>query len=328
MRGEELFTAGTNEDFQRHPTTSAPYVNDPHKVTQKGRPARVQYGRPSNFGAQIEDRFNLIKWSERNVLVGCTLLSDEAFKVIQGLDLEDPTDCQVADTLVVDAKEQAGAHLAAERGTFFHLATTLDRSEADPLLFIATRESELDVPAPVTDAVLDAWARLLERYYLRQLAVETKVVDDVWRLAGTLDRIVECERDLTIGNRTIPAGTVLVLDIKTGRLTLDPSGHPQWWNTYSVQIASYAHSLPYVIDGLAEERAEWPWPISQRHALIAHLDVGNALLEGVATAQLIYVDLVEGFRAGNIARMARDWQKSRSLFVLPDDPPVATTVKG
>jgi hypothetical protein len=315
------------EDFQRHPTTGAPYVSHPTEVTLKGRPKRVMYGRPSNFGSQIEDRFGIERWSERHILLGGSLLPHDVQAAIRRLDLEDEGDRRVADGWVIDAKQEAGAFLAAARGTFVHLATTLDREEADPLLSLAYRgESELGVPTACLDAVMTSWSLLLERYGLHELAIEQKVVDDRWRLAGTLDRLVQLERDLHFPPHIIPAGTVLVLDIKTGRLTID-RGHPAYWNAYSVQIASYAHSVPYLIDGLHEERAEWPWPVDQRHALIAHLDIANAIQEGVATAQLLHVDLVEGHRAGNLCRQARDWQSSRSIFAMHDANPVATTVK-
>jgi hypothetical protein len=323
----EIFRAGAGDGFTRHPANTAPYVNHPTEVTAKGLPRRVMYGRCSNFGSQIEDRFGIQKWSERRVLQGCTLLPDEIRKAIASLDLESLTDCQLADGWVVDAKAEAGAFIAAGRGTLIHLASTLDRNEADPLLTLALRgEDELGVPTAVTDAVLDSWAVLLERHGLHQLAIEQTVVDDHWRLAGTLDRVVQLTEELSFGAHVVPAGSVCVLDIKTGRLRIE-QGHPLYWHAYSVQLASYAHSVPYHIDGLHEEREAWPWPISQRHALIAHLDINNALEEGVATARLFHVDLVEGLRAGNLARQARDWQASKALFVEQNVDPVATTVR-
>jgi len=323
---EEHFT-NYSEDFQRHPNTGAPYVNHPTEVTVKGRPRRVMYGRPSNFGAQIEDRFGIERWSERHVLLGATLLPKDVQAAISRLDLEDQDERRMADGWVVDAKTEAGAYLASSRGTYVHLATTLDREEADPLLSLSYRgESELGVPVAAIDAILTSWSELLDRNGLRELAVEQKVVDDRWRLAGTLDRIVQLDWDLFFGPHIVPAGTVLILDIKTGRLTIE-QGHPLYWNAHSVQIASYAHSVPYLIDGLDEQRAEWPWPIDQRHALVAHLDIANAIEEGAATAQLLHVDLVEGHRAGNLCRQARDWQSSRSIFALHNADPVATSVK-
>ena len=327
MRDDEIFRAGAGEDFQRHPSTSAPYVNHPTLRTTVGRPSRVLYGRPSNFGAQIEDRWGLQRWSERNVLLGTTLLPTEVQAAIQRLNLDDATDRKLGDGWVVDAKGEAGAFLKSARGSMLHAATTLDHSEADPLLaLMAYGEEQLGVPGYVTDAVLDAWGRLLKRHELHVLAVEQTVIDDRWRLAGTLDRVVQLGRDLFFGAHILPAGTVLVLDIKTGRLTID-RGHPAFWHAYSVQVASYSHSVPYRIEGLVEEREEWPWPVDQRHGLIAHLDLANALDEGVATAQLVHVDLVEGHRAGNLCRQARDWQSSRAVFAMHNADPVATNIR-
>jgi hypothetical protein len=329
MRDDELFT-NTGLGYVRHPANTAPYVDDLVKVTKDGVPHRVMYGRPSNFASQIEDRFGIQKWSERRVLQGSLLLDGNVRRAILDLDLDDTTERQLADGWVIDAKEAAGAFVSARRGTFVHEATMLDRNEADPLLTVQYHGEDLGMSTETVDAILDAWGRLLERHGLSVLAIEQPVVDDRWRLAGSLDRIVRLEHELRFGRQRIPAGTVVILDIKTGRLTLE-QGHPQFWNGHSVQIASYAHSVPYVMeindDGeRVEYRDVWPWPIDQRHALIAHIDVANAVTEGVATAQLLHVDLVAGLRAGNLARQARDWQSSRAIFALHDEAPVATTV--
>ena len=101
------------------------------------------------------------------------------------------------------------------------------------------------------------------------LAVEASCVDDTWRLAGTLDRIARTTRPLRFVRASgeivdVPAGTVLVLDVKTGEDRIDRG----YWQGYAIQIASYAQSVPY--DTEAETRGEWPWPIDQQHALIAH----------------------------------------------------------
>src|SRR4051812_42799822 len=98
------------DDFQRHPTTGAPYVNSPDRMTAKGRPARVMYGRPSNFGTQVENTYGLVKHNERHVLLGASLID------LTGVDQLDPDDEEQRaqlDGLAAEAKERAGANVAA-----------------------------------------------------------------------------------------------------------------------------------------------------------------------------------------------------------------------
>lgn len=312
-----------SDGFTRHPTNGAPYVDHPTRLTEKGRPARVMYGRPSNFGSQIENRYGIEKWSERHVLLGASLID---LAGVETLDPEDEVDRTQLDGLAAEAKKAAGAHVAARRGTLFHeLTQYLDQSEESPLTLLATGE-ELGLSSRLIDAVIGSYDTCMQRHGLKVLGVEQTVVDDRWRLAGTLDRIVELTRDLTFENLMIPAGTRLVLDIKTGRLKVE-GGRPSHWHSYAVQIASYSHSVPYWIEGLEERRLEWPWPISQRHGLIMHLDIRNAIEEGVATAALYHVDLVVGHMAGNLCRQARDWQNRRDVIRAHDEPPVARTVR-
>lgn len=138
-------------DFARHPKTTAPYVrsltktrkrkgNKPelleaaraagHDVTDKttvnelhdllGRePSMEMYGRPSGFGDALDSSYNLVKWKERQLLIGAALL--ETFHVT--LDDRDELD-----KLAARCHEAAGSHLAAERGTWVHdLTEWLDR---------------------------------------------------------------------------------------------------------------------------------------------------------------------------------------------------------
>lgn len=322
-------------DFQRHPSTGAPWVSHPTEVTKAGKPKRVQYGRPSSLGKQIENTTNLQKWSERAVGLGLALdfmaacqaaatpeLLAELFELDQAkLTLDDADARTLLDTIAVKAKGIAQAGIAAERGTHTHALTEDADSERDWIERARSGEA-LGIPVEAQQALVAAWEAMLDAEGMEILAVETAVVDDQWRQAGTLDRIARLTRERTFtlpGGEivTLPAGWVGVLDVKTGKLRNGSDGHPDFWHGYAVQIASYAQAVPYDTD--TDTRGEWAWPIDQRWGIIAHLDVAAAI-EGTARCRLVLVDLERGRAAGALCVAAREWECSRDVFsIVADD---------
>lgn len=299
-------------DFYRD-AKGTPQVTDPVKRRKDGQPWTVYYGRPSSFGKQIENTYNLEKWSERQVALGiahgvdCTPLlpADQESREWRSL----------ADGIVVAAKREAKAMLAAERGTHTHLLTELD-DEGKHWLVRAEDGEELGIPTDVQAALVAAWRSMLADLGLEIVASEATVVNDRWRLAGTLDRIARLTRALTFTTAqgelvTLDAGTTIVLDIKTGKLTADEAGYPIYWHTYAVQVCAYADAVPYDPDsGL---RGEWVEAPHSEWAIIAHLDV-LAALEGEATCTPILVDINAGRMAGDLCHAAKQWQKRNDLF--------------
>jgi hypothetical protein len=294
---------------------------------KNGKPKVETYTRASNLASYGEQRYLLERWSERMVLIGSLLMVRDG-ELVEPLD---PDDGKLADQIVARAKHLAGANLAAERGTSFHeqLHALHDVERAEQS--VIDRLPELGFPAPVTDALIDAYQVALDRWGLTILGSEVKCVDDEWHCAGTLDAIAQLDRDLEFGGLTnpeisiIPAGTIVVLDYKTGKLRVQ-GGRPVYWNGYSVQVASYAQSVPYVIEPDDEYRGEWPWEISQEHALILHIDIAGALDTDVATCTLWYVDLAIGRALGNLCVEVREAGHWVPPFEQLDSGPVATTV--
>ena len=345
--------------FARHPKTGAPYVAHPTETSQptgnkaeliaqcaeRGilvpspatvavlkqllgpRPKRVAYGRPSSLGRQIENQTNLQKWSERAVALGIYLdLREQGF--LAGLEelrpaqlnLDDAAARELLDAIAVKAKARAQAGLAAERGTHHHELTEDHDTEVDWIERVRHGE-DLGVPAHVQAALVQAWAKMLAEFDIEILDTEATVVDDLWRQAGTLDRIVRLRKALRFVLATgesivLPAGWVGVLDLKTGRLRLDQQGFVAYWHGYAVQCASYAQSVPYDPD--TDTRGTWPHPLDQAYAIIAHLDV-LAALEGTATCRLFLVDLAAGREAGERCVWARGWEKRTDVFSLAID---------
>jgi hypothetical protein len=304
-------------------TDGKPYVTDPSGATvksgaRKGEPKRLAYGSPSSAGKMIENTYNLQKWGERMTVLGVGIDAEVAAACMALTTLERDSDefKAAADAVVVAAKAAAKANLAAERGTHTH-ALSEDHDEDRNWLLRAEEGEDLGLPTEVQAALVDAWRQCLEENGLEIIAVEASCVDDTWRLAGTLDRIARTTHPLRFvvaGGEIIevPAGEVLVLDVKSGKRTTDGAGVVQYWHSYAVQVASYAQSVPY--DTTTEVRAEWPHPISQTHALIAHLDVLGAL-DGAATCTLVHVDLVAAREHGGATvQQAKSWAARKDVF--------------
>ena len=307
-----------------------PWITDPTAAVvksgkRKGEPKRCAYGSPSGFGKTIENTYNLERWNERREALGFGLALVERDYEMVGmcamlthLDPDSDEFKELADRAVARAKDLAKTGLAADRGTHTH-ALTEDDDEGRDWIARADAGENLGIPTETQELLVEAWRSMLEREGLEVVHVEQSVVDDEWRLAGTLDRTARTTKDLGFvihGGEVvvIPAGTVLVLDVKSGKMKLRYDGTITYWQGYAVQIASYAKSLPY--DLATEQRGEWPFEIDQTHALIAHIDVAKAIETGEATCELIYVDLAAGRRAGELVRAAKAWGDERTTFSI------------
>lgn len=312
----------------RRSKTGTPYVVDPTgAVTKKGTPKLMAYGRPSGFGKQIEDTYNLAKWSERTVALGlgidyslaCQAMAQPelaaACATLVELDRDSTEFRSAADAIVVEAKRVAKAGLAAERGTQGHALTEEVDEGRDPIALYADGEA-LGLDADVQRSLVDAWQQMLERDGLEILLTEFAVVHDGYRQAGTSDRLARLTRPLRFALVTgeiveLDTGTVVVLDIKTGRLRRDRNDVPMYWQAYSVQIATYAGGVLYDPDN--DTRTPYPWPVDQHWALIAHLDVLGAIA-GQPSCELVLVDIEAGRAAADLCLAAKAWEKRSDVF--------------
>jgi len=315
---DELAERAQPGDFQRHPTTTAPFVNDPVAITKAGKPKRVQYGRPSSFTKQIENGYALLKWSERRVAVGAFLLTVEqtAPDLTEWTGDDDAEWRETLDRFAIEAKDRSEAYLAAHRGTHAHEVLEAFDTSTDMLSQIE-RGEVLGIPAEIQRAIVRAWARFLTTFEIEILATEALVVDDRWRLAGRLDRVVRLGRSMTFGEVTLEPGTVIILDLKAGQLRTRRDGHPMYWQTYAGQIASYAQSLPYVIaDDGSESRGSWPFEIDQSWAVIAHVAMNLETGQQVAITPVL-VDLAAGRVGGEITLASKVWARSPMFSTVP-----------
>lgn len=328
-------------DFYRS-KNGTPYVADPTGALTKpktkadpGHVKRLAYGRPSGFGKLIEDMYSIQKWSERQLCLGFaldpwTLVPKALALIVDDYDTEEWR--SDADGVVVATKRVAKAGIAAERGTHAHELTEDDDNDRDIITRIEAGE-ELGLDETVQRSLVQAWRDMLERDGLEILAVEAAVVHDGYRQAGTLDRIARLTRPLRFtlhGGEIVdlPAGTVLILDIKSGKRRRRGNGTAMYWQSYAVQVAVYAGAVPYDVD--TDTRGTWPFEIDQHWAVIAHLDV-LAAIDGTPSCDLVLVDIEAGRRAADLCLAAKHWASEHTVFSVsqldaPQSTP-ATTVE-
>lgn len=302
----------TPGDFPRGPG-GAPYVTDPAGGTVKsgpraGQPKLVVYRRMSGLGADLDDRSGLQRHDIRQIIRGLTV--DDPDLTAQLVEYAHSGDVALADRIADRARALAGSHLAADRGTHIHRITEWVDLGADPAGLHAQGVA-LGLEPAVQDAIAAVWADFVGEHGLDSVAVETRVVHDPWRAAGTLDRIVRLDHDLVFeSGDVLPAGTHCVLDLKSGQLRDRRPG--PWWNAHTAQLSGYAGARPYDPD--SGERTDWPFEVEQRWALIAHVPAADAIA-GQARASLILVDIAAGRDAvERLVLPIGEWRRARGLF--------------
>ena len=98
-----------------------------------------------------------------------------------------------------------------------------------------------------------------------------------------------------------------------------------YWSDYAIQTYAYATAVPY--DTATEARTAWPWEVSDRWALICHLDV-KAAIDGGARASLVLVDLAAGRHGAELVAAVDAWEARTDIFTIDPDVivvPVTTT---
>lgn len=316
--GQEVQLPG---DFKRKGPGGPPWIADADgevvkSGARKGQPVMRLYRRPSSLGKVIGDSYRLSLYQQRMVAKGFVVdpsLLDMAAPLAE-LTNDDAEFRTLGDQVVEVAQKAAKASLAADRGTHGHAITEDYDTEADYVTRIE-RGEDLGISAAAQHALVEAWRRVLADNHLEVVAVEAKIVNDRLRVGGTLDRLVRATHDLVIGGMVIKAGTVVVLDIKTGRMRTNRSGQIIYWHDYAIQIYAYATGVPYDTD--TDTRSEWPWPVDDTVGLIVHLDV-RAAMEGEARATLVAVDLTGGKHGASLVEAVNEWEARTDLFAAQD----------
>lgn len=143
-------------------------------------------------------------------------------------------------------------------------------------------------------SALEAYTDALADVGLKSQLYECKVVNYDAIAAGTFDRLWETTEPLiTPTGEYLPAGSLLIGDLKTGSLTYSLP-------VYCVQSAVYAGGQLY--DVVRDEVLPTP-DINQDWGIIAHLDVE------AGTCELIWLDLSVGRAGIALANDVREWRR-------------------
>lgn len=246
----------------------------------------IAYTRVSTLAKTLDDLNMLMAWQCRKTAEGLLRRPDLMTRLAGVLANGDPDTDYATKRLVnhvtTEAREAAGASKGSSAGTGFHALTEAIDRGMEPLFV-----PESDKPR------LEAYRRATAGHEM--LDIETFVVADDVRGAGTFDRLIRC-----------PDGKVRVGDLKSGKSEAD---YP--FST-TLQLAIYAHGKRY---DPATGKRTWLHPdLDLREGLLIHLPATGG-------CRLITLDLEKGWRAARAADVVhhefRKWRASD--LILADD---------
>lgn len=234
------------------------------------------YTRTSGYGKVLDDLNGLMGWKCRMTALG--LLEEPGLleEIRKHKDDELFVNSPKFKALVERALEAGGANVKSNRGTQVHKLTE----------FI---DQGLSVEGAPPDQLRDLDAYLLETMWhgLTDLAIESFVVCDELKVAGTFDRLVEYK------------GKRYIADLKTSSSV----NYPHSW---AVQLAVYSRSQLY--DFETHERT--PLDVEQDRAILIHLPAGQARCD------LYFIDINKGWQAATeLVPAVKAWRNDGDLLV-------------
>jgi len=197
----------------------------------------ASYLRASKLGKVKRSR-TLERWDWRNIVYGMSRANHLVVRAQGVRTLTAGPDIVVLEDVAEKARVVAGADAGAMTGSGMH-ALHARRAAGEDLSWLS----------PTTLGCLDAITALLDPRIFEIIVTEgdddlgrTFVVHDGLRAAGSFDLVVRLLVDLTWPDGvTIPAGTILVVDLKTGKIT----SAPYWDMEFTGQQLVYAEGTPY-----------------------------------------------------------------------------------
>jgi hypothetical protein len=243
---------------------------------------KLGYTRVTTIAKTLSDTASLADWKTRMAITGLIQRQDLLAQASTALD-----DRNRLNQIASEAIEAAGAYSRANLGTALHALTQeLDLGRLPMIL-------------PGLQADIDAYQQAIQAHRLTMPPefIEVLVINDTVEYAGTADRFT-----------ILPDGRLVVFDLKTGS-SLDYGKQEM-----AIQLAAYANA-EHIYNWRTGERTPMP-KLVRETGIICHLPAG----EGRCT--LHQVDLVEGWKAFQLAIRVRGWRKAKDLFTaLPAEQP-------
>lgn len=285
MSVEQDHVAGCkHEDGPAHTGVCRDGRNAPRIVKPDGDVR--SYARASSWGKPLEDLNALMGWKCRVTLLGCVVKPSLLARAEAVADKDYARDALQA--IANEALELGGAHEQANRGTAVHGLTDLVDTG---------RWAELGALPTTIRNDLIAYRNTLDEYEAEPLSIETFVVQDDLKVAGTFDRLLRmpdhpCE---------ICSSNVYIADLKTSKT----ANYPHSW---AVQLAVYANSQPYDIE--SRTRVSWqPEEPCLHRAVLIHLPALQAQCD------LHWIDITAGWDTALILVPAvKAWRSNKRLL--------------
>jgi hypothetical protein len=194
--------------------------------------------RASNFAASLDNPHALIKWSNRNAIMGASRRPDLGRMILSGALVDDVAK---TDELISSAHAVMATDAKANEGTAAHAAITR-----------AWQHPEAEVPEEFVP-IVKAFAAALKEHSLTIKAAAQKVMNVTYDSLGEFDLLLE-ESD----------GTCVIGDMKSGKLE-----HAK--RKFAVQLAMYAGAEYWLWD--KSPAGDPLWPVAQSHGVLLHLDL-------------------------------------------------------
>jgi hypothetical protein len=274
----------------------------PYVVAPSGK--RERYSRSSNGGKILDDESNLTDWKLRTVIAGAAQRPElMAAASVLNIDTEKKALRDIAEKCLVAGKgERRSVIGTAVHAMFDHL----DRGD------------EWIAPPNFIELCM-SYVEMKYHWGFEVEDIEIHCINDRFRLAGTLDRRFRTTKALVAPDgSTIPIGSVLVADLKTGKELEYAAG------SYCTQLAAYVDSLRY--DVVTDERYAFDPPSVSDWALIIHADSADTRVD------VYWVDIESGRLGLELATKVKEWRRRSDLLTvarLPVDaplPPVPATI--
>lgn len=276
-----------------------------------GEQRMAPYTRVTTFAKTCADTFNLNAWSLRTAIEG--LVNEPGLFTATAVGLAGATGDharkEALNTAAELAREAGGGNGAARLGTLLH-ALTESWDAGIPLHpeHERYRAGMVAWSRTIADAGFEIVPEYTERIVLAR--------HERFEVGGKLDRIVRATRDVEVvvggATRTIAAGELVVLDLKTGRSVSYSMGE------IAVQLMCYARAQEMLDEpdsGPLNAELE-PMPlVRQDVGLVLHLPAVS-ITSTTAAATMHAVDLDEGWRGAQICALVREWRKTKNLSTV------------